>query len=727
MTTPSTALTVTAANSAPVIAPVRFSTADEAAITGTSTAPSTMITEPASNAPGPPLALDTSANTAQHASESVPSASSSTRLTFADNVYADVHELGPEPDVPLQMYFLREAIEEYRLKAAQFEEELEFPKGTEYIDLAQQLIVQPPTVSDASAWLPAAMTTAVRPGAAETVKRAPDKGWATALSTRPATISAVTAIGFGPSPVAPDCVPHNSPPRRAEPGTNRDTGNVKMPQASDPAGEGARPTDTAGAILQNRPTADDSPFNIFTETSQNECDEAEPARKRQRMEFELQRSPAPTPLDRQALQAGSDGQGTDSQADMRTWLQQHQQRTIQVVPYEVIDSLRDSGDGTGHPYLHVPAGIFGRTHLKDSEPIIDLNLAQPIEGGLQAEGLRLESITLDQPLPAYRYAQLLDVDERSLFRQMWALGEAMVVDLDMTINCIYDWSPSWFASEFRETDCTLSSNNGLPDRDATVSEFFETFGQQRDISESERIKDWPSTDDFRTFPKLFNDFMNVIPAGFVARRDGVLNLASHAPAATNPPDLGPKGYFSQTSDDSPQGDLADAVNVMFWSSDNPDGTPGTAAWDIYRAQDSALIRKFLFELMAEQSGRPLDQVMAAEDDPIHSQLFFLNSKLRERLLHSKGVKSWRILQRPGQAVFIPAGCAHQVCNLADCIKVASDFVSIENVDRCWTVTQEFREQTKGPDLWRDDVLQLKTQLLWAWLSCQRFSWSVGES
>lgn len=28
-------------------------------------------------------------------------------------------------------------------------------------------------------------------------------------------------------------------------------------------------------------------------------------------------------------------------------------------------------------------------------------------------------------------------------------------------------------------------------------------------------------------------------------------------------------------------------------------------------------------------------------------------------------------------------CAHQVCNFADCIKIASDFVSMENVGRCW--------------------------------------------
>lgn len=57
--------------------------------------------------------------------------------------------------------------------------------------------------------------------------------------------------------------------------------------------------------------------------------------------------------------------------------------------------------------------------------------------------------------------------------------------------------------------------------------------------------------------------------------------------------------------------------------------------------------------------------------------------MRKQLYKSTGVKSFRIHQRPNQAVFIPAGCAHQVCNKADCIKVATDFVSVENVARCW--------------------------------------------
>lgn len=47
--------------------------------------------------------------------------------------------------------------------------------------------------------------------------------------------------------------------------------------------------------------------------------------------------------------------------------------------------------------------------------------------------------------------------------------------------------------------------------------------------------------------------MNALPVGCVTRRDGVLNVAAHVPINSNPPDLGPKGYFSDISDESPGG------------------------------------------------------------------------------------------------------------------------------------------------------------------------------
>lgn len=54
--------------------------------------------------------------------------------------------------------------------------------------------------------------------------------------------------------------------------------------------------------------------------------------------------------------------------------------------------------------------------------------------------------------------------------------------------------------------------------------------------------------------------------------------------------------------------------------------------------------------------------------------------------------------------------------MADCIKVASDYVSPENIERCERLTKEFREQNQSK-VWKEDVLQLRTMMWFAWLSC----------
>ena len=155
-------------------------------------------------------------------------------------------------------------------------------------------------------------------------------------------------------------------------------------------------------------------------------------------------------------------------------------------------------------------------------------------------------------------------------------------------------------------------------------------------------------------------------------------------------------------------DMADAVNIMVHTEKTRDGQPGCAAWDIFRAEDADVLRKFLGEVFRGKF----------QNDPIHAQQFFLDSHLRERLYQEHGVRSFRIYQRPGDAVFIPAGCAHQVCNYADCIKVACDFVSPENVERCEILTSEFREQNQQ-QVWKEDVLQLRAMMWFAWMSCRK--------
>lgn len=67
---------------------------------------------------------------------------------------------------------------------------------------------------------------------------------------------------------------------------------------------------------------------------------------------------------------------------------------------------------------------------------------------------------------------------------------------------------------------------------------------------------------------------------------------------------------------------------------------------------------------------------------------------------------YSIVQCLGDAVFVPAGAPHQVRNLHNCIKVAEDFVSPENVSHCFHLTQEFRELSDSHTN-HEDKLQIK--------------------
>lgn len=99
-------------------------------------------------------------------------------------------------------------------------------------------------------------------------------------------------------------------------------------------------------------------------------------------------------------------------------------------------------------------------------------------------------------------------------------------------------------------------------------------------------------------------------------------------------------------------DMADAVNIMLYASPRQDGSPGSAVWDLFQAKDAAALRRFLYKTFGNIS-----------IDPIHSQHYYLDADLRKELFAQEGVKSWRVYQKPGEAVFIPAGCAHQVSQM----------------------------------------------------------------
>lgn len=70
----------------------------------------------------------------------------------------------------------------------------------------------------------------------------------------------------------------------------------------------------------------------------------------------------------------------------------------------------------------------------------------------------------------------------------------------------------------------------------------------------------------------------------------------------------------------------------------------------------------------------------------------------------------------------------QVCNISDCLKIAIDFISPENVPRCVKLSREYQDMAKdgAGKAWKEDILQLNMNLWYAWRMCRRFDESFKE-
>jgi len=169
-------------------------------------------------------------------------------------------------------------------------------------------------------------------------------------------------------------------------------------------------------------------------------------------------------------------------------------------------------------------------------------------------------------------------------------------------------------------------------------------------------------------------------------------------------------------------DMTDAVNILVHQSGGPTpdankvweevhGYPKCGAiWDIFPPESSAAIRRYL------------KQRDPSVDDPLNRPLFYLTEEdLIELGKPEHDVRSYRIYQSTGDAIFVPAGCPHQVRNKESCIKVAVDFFSAENAAVCTNLLADFRalaKATTGKGRLvgkRDDVLQPYNCLLFNWI------------
>ncbi|GBE89655.1 hypothetical protein SCP_1603190 [Sparassis crispa] len=323
----------------------------------------------------------------------------------------------------------------------------------------------------------------------------------------------------------------------------------------------------------------------------------------------------------------------------------------------------------------------------------------------------LEKIQFDH-VPIFSVVGL----QLSMFQEPWSHGVPVVVT---HIDSVFqgNWGPAYFIESYGSRPVVVQDCETETTRNTTVKDFFMNFGISDRRSSILKLKDWPPQKAFSTeFPELFKAFIDAVPCPDLARLDGVLNLAAHFPLNGLAPDLGPKMYnaFASPQDNEHHGstklhmDVTDAVNIMLWAASNHDGKAGSALWHIFPASSVAVLRNFLRE-----------HGFTALGDPIHSQSMYLTPGLLD-LLATYGVRPYVIHQHPGQAVFIPAGCPHQVSNEVDAIKIACDFLSINNVRETQEVVSQLRYQRLQSGF-GDDVLQFFTTLWYTWKSLSHMS------
>ncbi|KAJ3537342.1 hypothetical protein NM688_g6705 [Phlebia brevispora] len=282
------------------------------------------------------------------------------------------------------------------------------------------------------------------------------------------------------------------------------------------------------------------------------------------------------------------------------------------------------------------------------------------------------------------------------------------------------WTPQDFIDKHGQERVTLIHCETGRQKSSTVGAYFQSLldFEASDSSEIWKLKDWPPTETFKEgFPDLFEAFRRAVPFPDICAVDGIFNLAAHFAVNGTMPDLGPKMYMANGTkiDDHHHGstrlhlDMTDAVNILTWAAPQPDGTSGGAKWTIWPAAYRSQLRDFL------ATDQLIQHDLMKDGDPIHCQKYYLGPSLLARFHQRYGIRPYTIFQRVGEAIIIPAGCAHQVSNCTNAIKVACDFISVCNLPITESLADEFRQHRlqvgEGTD-----VLQLFTTISYAWES-----------
>ncbi|MCE3051884.1 hypothetical protein HAX54_051130 [Datura stramonium] len=258
------------------------------------------------------------------------------------------------------------------------------------------------------------------------------------------------------------------------------------------------------------------------------------------------------------------------------------------------------------------------------------------------------------------------------FRLYLSKGEPVVVT-NVHDNALgLSWEPMVMWRVCRQTKSATDVLNCLNwcELEMNIRQFFKGYVEGRVDSygwpQLLKLNDWPPSGLFdERLPRHGAEFSSCLPfMEYTHPQYGYLNLALRLPDSCSKPDLGPKAYIAY-------------------------GFP----MELGRG-DSVSLTKLHYAVT--------DTVV----HPILDETFYLSTDHKNRLKEEYGIEPWSFVQKLGEAVFIPAGCPHQVRNLKSCINVAVDFISPENVNECIRLTEELRKLPRNHDA-REDKLGVK--------------------
>ncbi|GLH13273.1 Uncharacterized protein GBIM_17874, partial [Gryllus bimaculatus] len=229
-----------------------------------------------------------------------------------------------------------------------------------------------------------------------------------------------------------------------------------------------------------------------------------------------------------------------------------------------------------------------------------------------------------------------------------------------------------------------------------------------------KIKQWPLCTNFQShLPFHMNDLLEAMPLSAYTHPNGLLNFVNYLPIGFLNVDLRTElqcayGISDHLSVGTKKLDIkiVDIVNILVYVGQSRNGendyehnevlqairdagcdqkslervkkdgdNPG-AIWHVYNVRDKNKINDFLRKVSFERG-----ILSQPHEDFVHGEKWYLDRNLRQCLQREYNIKVHTILQCHGDAVIIPAGAPHQVCNIKSCIMVNHDFISLQNIKK----------------------------------------------